>query len=121
MCVCVVGPMSGGNLMGPRNFPGLTPQRPQGPPGMAPRFDPYGPVPGMGNPDFDEMPPPGPEGPLPFGPGSGGGLGGPMRRGGSRGGGGAGGGFGSRGGFGMGGGGFGGGGFGGGFGGPPMM
>jgi len=103
----------GGMLMGPRNFPGLPGNRPQGPPGMAPRFDPYGPVPGMGNPDFDELPPPGPGGPNPLG-----GIGGPMRRGGGRGGRGGGGlgGFGSGRQFpGMGGG--GGGGWGGGFGG----
>lgn len=32
---------------------------PEGIPGMAPRFDPYGPMPGMGDPDFDELLPPG--------------------------------------------------------------
>lgn len=82
----------GGNLMGPQNFPGgpysdgRGAPRP-GVPGMAPRFDPYGPIPGVGNdPDFDEMLPPGPGGPLadiggplPRGPGGPrrGGMGGP--------------------------------------------
>ncbi len=54
-------PFSGGNLMGPQNFPGRfgggRGSRPQS--GMAPRFDPYGPVPGMGEPDFNHLPPPG--------------------------------------------------------------
>ena len=66
------GPNSG-NLMGPRNFPGVGGGQPGMPgmprvPGMAPRFDPYGPAPGMGEPDFDELPPPGIGGPG-FGPG----------------------------------------------------
>jgi len=61
------GAGSGGNLMGPRNFPypgqsgGAVGGVPV--PGMAPRFDPYGPVPGMGDPDFDELIPPGLGGP----------------------------------------------------------
>jgi len=49
-----------GNLMGPRNFPFPNPngdERPSGLPGLAPRFDPYGPKPGMGEPDFDELVP----------------------------------------------------------------
>lgn len=76
------GPNSG-NLLGPRNFPGVGGQQPGMPgmprvPGMAPRFDPYGPAPGMGEPDFDELPPPGIGGPG-FGPGR---LGGQPRRGG---------------------------------------
>ena len=73
-------PGGGGSLMGPRNFPGAGGARP-GVPGMAPRFDPYGPAPGMGDPDFDELIPPGmgggprgPRGPL--------GAGGPLGRGG---------------------------------------
>ena len=99
-----VGPNSG-NLMGPRNFPGMgggvgRGGPPHGPPGMAPRFDPYGPMPGMGDPDFDELMPPGPGGPNMgglggpgFGPGfgprrggGGGGLGGPRGGGGGFGG-----------------------------------
>ena len=70
----------GGSLMGPRQFPGMG-GRPGGSggrgrqvPGMGPRFDPFGPVPGMGDPDFDELLPPGmggaPGGPRgPFGRG----------------------------------------------------
>ena len=67
----------GGSLMGPRSFPhgggGVRP----GVPGMAPRYDPYGPVPGMGEPDFDELMPPGMggEGRGPRGPFGAGGLG----------------------------------------------
>ena len=45
-----VGGPNSGNLMGPRNFPGMGGAGrggpPHGPPGMAPRFDPYGPMPG---------------------------------------------------------------------------
>ena len=79
----------GGSLMGPGQFPyggpgGVGPHRPTVP-GLAPRFDPYGPVPGMSEPDFDELVPPGlpgqagPRGPFggqtPFGRGRGGGGG----------------------------------------------
>jgi translation initiation factor IF-2 len=96
--LAVGGGPNGGMLMGPRNFPGMTgggggAGGPMRPPGMAPRFDPYGPVPGMGDPDFDELPPPGVAGPNL--PGIGGPLGGPQqpRRGPGGGGGGMGGGF----------------------------
>lgn len=54
----------GGNLMGPRNFPGAAR-------GVRPRFDPFGPVPGHGRPNPDHFPPPG----FPPGPGRGGGFG----------------------------------------------
>jgi hypothetical protein len=85
--LAVGGGPNGGMLMGPRNFPGSMgggghPRggHPSGPPGTAPRFDPYGPMPGMGDPDFDELPPPGVRGPNLPGPPLGGPLGGPRRR-----------------------------------------
>lgn len=56
-------PSASGNMIGPNNFPyPAHPYRPggiNGPPDMMPRFDPYGPIPGMGEPDFDELAPPG--------------------------------------------------------------
>jgi len=58
------------NLIGPDQFGGGGRGR-----GMRPRFDPFGPAPGLGGePDFDELPPPGPSGPrlFPFGRGGGG-------------------------------------------------
>jgi proteasome inhibitor subunit 1 (PI31) len=77
----------GGSLLGPHNFPGVgSPGVPMGRGGrggrggMAPRFDPFGPMPGIGrDPGFDDFLPPGPGGPRGF-PGTGGGgsgIGGP--------------------------------------------
>jgi len=61
----------GGNLVGPGQLDRMgrgsgAAGRGRGGRGMAPRFDPYGPFPGMGNPNRDHMRKPGPGG---FGPG----------------------------------------------------
>jgi len=60
-----------GNLIGPGQLLGRGRGR-----GMKPRFDPFGPLPGSQEPDFDDLPPPGPSGPrFPgFGGGRGGGI-----------------------------------------------
>lgn len=76
-------PFDGGSLMGPDQLRGhfnpppsgtapFNPMQPPGfegmRPGFQPRFDPYGPMPGLGEPNNDHLRMPGPNGPSPFPP-----------------------------------------------------